>query len=103
MLSSLLESFDSAGGGSIGYIRRILFVQSMLICLMNGSHDLLACLEEVCDCILNVCSDAEVGEEKTRILLNDRVHFDGISEEYLQKFTAQSNIQNSFACFLEVF
>ena len=30
LLSSLLESFDSAGGGAVGYIRRTLFVQCML-------------------------------------------------------------------------
>ena len=104
VLSLLLESFDSAGGGTIGYVRRILFVQSMLTCLLSGSHEQLACIEEVCDCVLNIFSELDVGEEKMRLLFTDKLYLnsDGLSEEYLQKFIIQSNIKNSFSLFIDV-
>lgn len=104
LLSLLLESFDSAGGGALGYVRRTLFVQCMLQCMLHGSQEQLSSLEEVCDCILNVLSEMEVGEEKMRLLFTEKSHLntDGLSEEYLRKFISQSNIRQSFAIFIDV-
>ena len=104
LLSLLLDSFDSAGGGSLGYVRRTLFVQCMLLCILHGSQEQLASIEEVCDCILNVLSEMEVGEEKMRLLFTEKnyLNIDGLSEEYLRKFISQSNIRQSFTQFIEV-
>ena len=103
LLSSLLESFDSAGGGAVGYIRRTLFVQCMLCCIYHGTPDLLSSLEEVCDCIVNVVAEIEVGEEKMRLLFSEKTSMrDGFSEDYLRKFIAQSNIQESLNEFVQV-
>lgn len=99
-----MDSFDSSGGGALGYLRRTLFVQCMLLCLLNGDQNQFSLFEEVCDCIVNVMSEREVGEEKMRLLFSEKSYIssDGLSEEYLKKFMAQSDLRSSFHSFLQV-
>lgn len=104
ILSSLLRSFDSAGGGAIGYVRRSLFVQCMLLCIMRGSQELLYSLEQVTDCIVNVLLEVEVGEEKMRLLfLESSMGSAGnYSKEYLKCFVSEVNVQQYWGSFMQV-
>ena len=104
MLSSFLRSFDCAGGGAIGYVRRSLFVQCMLICILNGGENELELLEQVVDCFLNVISEMEVGEDKMRLVFSEKSmnRSDRLSSEYLKRFVEQSNVQESFSFFCSV-
>ena len=101
MLSSFLRSFDSAGGGAIGYVRRSLFVKCMLLCILNGGESRLEFLEQVTDCFINVMSEMEVGEEKMRLLFSEK-NLGRVDKLYLRQFVAQTNVQNSFKMFLSV-
>lgn len=104
MLSSFLRSFDCAGGGAIGYVRRSLFVQCMLICILNGGESELELLEQVVDCFLNVISEMEVGEDKMRLVFTEKSmnRSDRLSSEYLKRFVEQSKVQESFSFFCSV-
>ena len=77
----------------------------MLVCLMNTTQEVvLNNLEEVCDYVVNVLSDMEMGEDKMRLLFTDSYYMksDGVSEEYLRKYSAQSNMEQSFRQFIDV-
>ena len=96
VLDALLQSFDASGGGAIGYLRRSLFVQSMLCCILQGGSQDLERLEEVMDCVVSVISEEEVGEEKLRLLFTEKSLGGNelMSTNYLNAFTTQSSIRN---------
>ena len=96
VLDALLQSFDASGGGAIGYLRRSLFVQSMLCCILHGGPQDLERLEEVMDCVVSVISEEEVGEEKLRLLFTEKTlgGNEMMSSKYLNAFTTQSSIRN---------
>ena len=104
MLSSLLHSFDSAGGGAVGYVRRSLFVQCMLLCIVQGPQELLYSLEQVVDCIVNVLQEVEVGEEKMRLLFLESSlgSIEIVSRDYLKRFIAEVNVQECWKSFIQV-
>ena len=95
LLEAFLEGFDAAGGGAIGCLRRCLFVQAMLRCLVASPAG--DALEAVLDCAANVLAEEEASEDKLRILFvekemsGDRV----FSGDYLQRFVAQSRLRES--------
>ena len=96
ILDSLLQCFDASGGGAVGYLRRSLFVQSMLYCILHGESQELERLEEVMDCAVSVFSEEEVGEEKLRLLHTEKTIGGNelLSTKYLNKFASQSNLRN---------
>ena len=104
MLSSFLHSFDAAGGGAIGYIRRSMFVQCMFFCLIHSSQSNLERLEEILDCVMNVMAEEEVGEEKLRLLLSEKrsIGTESLTTEYVKKYVCQSNVRQSCSVFIRV-
>lgn len=104
MLSAFLHSFDSAGGGAIGYVRRSMFIQCMLFCIIHSSQSSLERLEEVFDCAVNVIAEEEVGEEKLRILLTEKrsIGMESLTSEYVRKYALQSNVRQSCILFMRV-
>ena len=95
LLEAFLDSFDAAGGGAVGYLRRCLFVQAMLRCLQASPAG--DALEAVLDCAANALAEEEASEDKLRLLFvekeisGDRM----LSGEYLQRFVAQSRLRES--------
>lgn len=85
-------------------MRRSLFVQCMLICILNGGESELELLEQVVDCFLNVISEMEVGEDKMRLVFTEKSmnRSDRLSSEYLKRFVEQSKVQESFSFFCSV-
>lgn len=104
ILDSLLQCFDASGGGAVGYLRRSLFVQSMLYCILHGGSQELERLEEVMDCAVSVFSEEEVGEEKLRLLHTEKTIGGNelLSTKYLNKFASQSNLRSYLANSLSV-
>ena len=102
MLSAFLHSFDTAGGGSIGFIRRAMFVQCLFFCLIHGPQSNLNRLEEILDCVMDVVTEEEMGEEKLRRLFSERSMVGSLSPEYVKKYMCQSNVRQSCGVFVQV-
>ena len=88
----------------MGYVRRSLFVQCMLLCIVQGPQELLYSLEQVVDCIVNVLQEVEVGEEKMRLLFLESSlgSIEIVSRDYLKRFIAEVNVQECWKSFIQV-